>query len=132
MKLIFDGLTQRCVIPADPAYYADFTIQYRPLAGYELQQWRQATGPAQVGLILSKLQSWNLVCDAATAAWMMADPLRNMGVTYTEGSPLPITAEVLKVLPSSAFEAIYLACMGLLMGLQGKTGEQETRDAAKN
>lgn len=132
MRLIFDGMTQVATIPADPGNYAEFNITYRPLASYEMDIWRRTAGPGQIGLVQSKLKSWGLVCDDATAAWLNADEKRGGRKDFKAGDRLPITEAVLSVLPGLAFETIYLACMGMLLGTSGKTGEQEKAEAEKN
>lgn len=122
--IIRDGQTRNAVIPAFPPLYEKFTISYRPLASYEYELFRTTTGPAQVRMMLDKLQSWTLVMDEDTAKWVGAEVTKR---NEQAGAPLPICEKVLLALDGTAFERIYMGLMGLL-----SDGKQQTSDAVKN
>lgn len=127
MKLVHDGLTRTEKIPADYENHNGFSVAFRPLASYEMSQWRAATGPNQIDLLLGKLQSWDLLTDQETAIW-----LNTKGIKVEAGQPLPINRTVLGALPGAVFELLYMVVMGVITGPDGTTGQQRQAESGKN
>jgi len=127
--LVYDGQTREAVIPANPTVFDEFTIKYRPLASYEYEQYRVASGPAQIELVTAKLVSWSLIMDEEAALYIGQNITKRR---EQAGQPMPIMPEVLRLIDGSAFERIYMGIMGLLLTPKGKTGIEATRESVKN
>jgi len=125
MRLIHDGLTQTESIPVDGE---TFQMTFRPLASYEMQQFRDAKGTSQVDLLLGKLLSWTLVVAESDLVWLA----KNGHPGLKAGDPLPISRATLAATPGYVFEVMYMVAMGILTGPDGKTGQQKQAEAVKN